>query len=92
MSAVSLSPSLSSLLSLSLSLRALPGASPSPRRAAASPPRLSLPAPGVFVSVSVASRSAAPQLLSLPLSWAELEVVKTLARHFIPRMLGFDKV
>jgi len=52
---------------------------------------------GVFIGLQVNEKSVngqAPQstTYSVPLSWGEVEVLKTLITHCIPRFLGFDKI
>lgn len=50
---------------------------------------------GVFITLQVTDKSGqTPQVTTytLPLSWGEIEVIKTLISYCIPRFLAFDKV
>jgi len=54
------------------------------------------PAPegnGIFLSITVADKNAnqGPVTYSLPLTWGEVEVMKSIAGYCIPHFLGFDK-
>eukprot|EP01039_Chlorochromonas_danica_P006533 gene6534-7206_t len=47
---------------------------------------------GVFLQVSSTTKTEGTQSVSVPLTWGEMEVIKTNARFFLPRMLGWDTV
>jgi hypothetical protein len=50
--------------------------------------------PGVFLSVSHTDKTKTPATtnLSVMLTWAELEVIRSIARYCIPRFIGIDLV
>eukprot|EP01039_Chlorochromonas_danica_P006534 gene6532-7207_t len=47
---------------------------------------------GVFLQVTSTTKEEGTQSVTVPLTWGEMEVIKTNARFFLPRMLGWDKV
>ena len=47
----------------------------------------------MLVTLNVGSKTGGPaNSLTLPVSDAELEVIRSVARFLLPHMLGFDKV
>ena len=46
----------------------------------------------MFLSLAVNDKATQSLSYSVPVSWGELQVFKSLADYSIPRMLGFDKV
>jgi hypothetical protein len=46
----------------------------------------------LFLSLVVSDKTAAPVSISLPVSWGEIQVLKTLIDYCIPRFLGLDNV
>lgn len=48
---------------------------------------------GLFISLLVSDKSApGPVSVSVPVSWPEMQVIRTLIEFSIPRFLGFDAV
>ena len=46
----------------------------------------------MFFSLTVNDKASQSVSYSVPVSWGELQVFKTIAEFSIPRFLGFDKV
>jgi hypothetical protein len=47
---------------------------------------------GVYLSLAVNDKATQGVSYSVPISWGELQVFKSIADYSIPRILGFDKV
>jgi len=47
--------------------------------------------PGMFLSISVSDKSLPPFVLSVPISWGEIEVLKVLVTFCLPRFLGLER-
>ena len=46
---------------------------------------------GMFLSISVSDKSMTPFVLSVPISWGEVEVLKVLVAYCLPRFLALDR-
>jgi len=46
---------------------------------------------GMFLSISASDNSMTPFVLSVPISWGEVEVLKVLVAYCLPRFLALDR-